>query len=54
MEQPDSVYDEHKLTRISAATLNLEERERKVAQMVQKDSEYSRNKLSSSFLVPGI
>ena len=52
MEQPDSVYDEHELTRISAATLNLGEGERKVAQMVQNDSEYSGNKLSSSSLVP--
>ena len=53
MEQPDSLYEEHKLTRISAATLNLGEGEREVAQMVQNDSDYSGDKLSSSSLVPG-
>ena len=53
MEQPDPVYGEHELRRISAAALNLGEGERGVAEMVENVSQYAGKTLSSSSLVPG-
>jgi hypothetical protein len=53
MEQPDLVYSEHDLHRISSAALNLGVEEGGVVAMVENESNYAGDKLRSSPKVPG-